>query len=58
MFLGLLDSDPDPSIISKYSEKNLVSTVFITFLLFYFLSLKNDVEVPSKSNMLEKICLN
>ncbi len=51
MFLGLLDSDPDPSISSKYSKKNLVSTVFFTF---YFLSLKNDVKVPSKSIMQEK----
>ncbi len=36
--------DPDPSI----SKKNLDSYYFVT--LFYFLSLKNDLNVPSKSN--------
>jgi hypothetical protein len=54
MFLGLLDPDPhplvrgmdpDPSINSK---KNLDSYCFVTF--FYFLSLKKDVNVPSKRN--------
>jgi hypothetical protein len=61
MFLGLpdpdllvrgMDPDPDPSIIlllpSKNSKKNLDSYCFVTsFGLFI---LKNDVNVPSKSN--------
>ncbi len=54
MFLGLPYSDPlvtgmdpDPSIIK---QKTLIpSTVFCDFFLD-FLSLKNDVNVPSKSN--------
>jgi hypothetical protein len=54
VFLGLpdplvrgmdLDPDPDPSIIM---QKNLDSYYFVT--LFDFLSLKNDVNAPSKSN--------
>jgi hypothetical protein len=61
MFLGLLDPDPDPLIRGTYRygsgsfyhhakivRKTLIPTVFR--LLFYFLSLKNDVNVPSKSN--------
>jgi hypothetical protein len=53
MFLGLLDldpdplvtgTDPDPSIIKQNSKKNLDFYCFVT------LSLKNDVNVPSKSN--------
>jgi hypothetical protein len=61
MFLGLPDPYPlvrgvnpdlDPSIIlpssSKNSKKNLDSYCFVTSL--DFLSLKNDVNVPSKSN--------
>ena len=59
MFLGLPDPDPlvrcmdpDPSVIvlssSKNSQKNLHSHCFVTFL--EFLSLKNDVKVPSKRN--------
>jgi hypothetical protein len=64
MFLGLQDPDPDPlvrgmdldpdsdpSIISK---KNLDSFYFMT--LFDFLSLKNDIDVPSKSNRQKKLC--
>jgi hypothetical protein len=54
MFLGLPDldplvrgMDPDPSS-SKKSKKNLDSYCFVTS--FGFLSLKNDVNVPSKSN--------
>jgi hypothetical protein len=60
MFLGLPDPyplvrgvnpDPDPSIIllssSKNSKKNLDSYSFLTSL--EFLSLTNDVNVPSKS---------
>ena len=57
MFLGLLG--PDPLVRGMYvSEsfyhkgkivrKTLILTVLL--LLFYFLSLKNDVNVPSKSN--------
>ncbi len=54
MFLGLLDPDPvvrgidpdpDPSIIVR---KTLIPTVL--WLLFDLLSLKNYVNVPSKSN--------
>ncbi len=61
MFLGLpdpdplvrgMDPDPDPSIIlllsSKNSKKNLIPTVLR--LLLDFLSLKNYLNVPSKSN--------
>jgi hypothetical protein len=49
MFLGLLDPDPypfvrgmdpDPSVIKEYIKKNLGT-------LFYFLFLKNDVNVQS-----------
>ncbi len=41
--------DPVPSIsMQKNSKKNLDSYYFVT--LFDFLSLKNDVNVPSKSN--------
>ncbi len=51
MFFGLLDPDPlvrgmdpdpDPSIISKNSKKNVNSYCFVTF---YDLSLKNDVNI-------------
>jgi hypothetical protein len=41
--------------ISKYSRKPLISTVLR--LLFDFLSLKNDVKVPSESNMRENFFL-
>ncbi len=59
--LGLLDPDPDllvrgldpdPYIIKQNSKKNLYSFCFVTFF-FDFLSLKNDVNVPSKSNKQE-----
>jgi hypothetical protein len=59
MFLGLLDSDPnplvrgmdpDPSII----KKNLDFYCFVTSF-FDFLSLKNDVNVPLTSNMQKKL---
>jgi hypothetical protein len=44
-----------PSIIMlKNSKKNLDSFYFVT--LFDFLSLKNDVNVPSKSNKEKKLC--
>ncbi len=65
MFLGLpgldpivrgMDPDPDPSIVSssKNSKKNLDCYYFAT--LFDFLSLKNDVNVPSKSIKHKKLC--
>jgi hypothetical protein len=67
MFLGLqdpdppvrgMDPDPDPIRIllstCKNSKKNLDSYYFVT--LFDFLSLKNDVKVPSKSNKQKKLC--
>jgi hypothetical protein len=38
----------------KISKKNLDSYNFVT--LFDFLSLKNDVNVPSKSNKQKKLC--
>ncbi len=53
MFLGILDPDPlvrdtdpapDPSIKQKIVSKTLITTVLS--LLFDFLSLKNDVNVP------------
>ncbi len=61
MFLGLPDPDPlvrgmdpDPAPSScKNSKKNLDSLYFVIF--FYFLSLKNDVNVPSKSNKQKKL---
>ena len=43
-----LDPDPDPSIVMKNSNKNLDSKYFVT--LFDFLSLKNNVNIPSKIN--------
>ncbi len=54
MFFGLPDPDllvigmdPDPSSC-KNSKKTLIPTIL--WLFFDFLSLKNDVNVPSKSN--------
>jgi hypothetical protein len=49
-----LDPDPDPSIIKQNSKKNLDSYYFVT--LFDFISLKNDVNVASKSNKQKKLC--
>ncbi len=49
-----LDPDPDPFIIMHHSKKNLESYYFVT--LVDFLSLKNDVKVPSKSNKQRKLC--
>ena len=49
-----MDPDPDPSIIMQNSKKNLDSYYFVTF--FDFLSLKNNVNVPSKSNKQKKLC--
>jgi hypothetical protein len=41
--------------LSKYSKKNVDFYRFVTF--FDFLSLKNDVKIPSKSNMQENFFL-
>jgi hypothetical protein len=68
VFFGLLDPDPlvrgmdpdpalDPSILlssCKNNKKNLESYYLVT--LFDFLSLKNNVNVPSKSNMQKTLC--
>jgi hypothetical protein len=70
VFFGLLDPDPDPLVrgmdpdpaldpdpdLSSYknNKKNLESYYFVT--LFDFLSLKNNVNVPSKSNKQKKLC--
>jgi hypothetical protein len=61
MFLGLpvpdlliVGMDPDPgSIIMQNSKKNLDFYYFVT--LFDFLPLKNDINVPSKSNKQKKL---
>jgi hypothetical protein len=47
MFLGLLDSDPD-SLVRVMDPDPDPPTVLL--LIFDFLSLKNDVNAPSKSN--------
>jgi hypothetical protein len=65
IFLGLPDPDPlvrgmdpdlnqapDPLSSSKNSKKNLDSYCFVTSL--DFLSLKNDVNVPSKSTVISR----
>jgi hypothetical protein len=44
----LISMNPDPSINKKKIRKTLISTIFL--LLFYFLSLKTDVSVLTKSN--------
>ena len=49
-----LDLDPYPSIIIQNSKKNLDS--YYSRALFDFLSLKNDVNVPSKSNKQKNLC--
>jgi hypothetical protein len=46
--------DPDPSTSCKNNKKNLESYYFVT--LNDFLSLKNNVNVPSKSNKQNKLC--
>jgi len=55
------DPNPDPSdpcvlglSSSKNSKKNLDSYYFVT--LFEFLSLKNDVNLASKSHNQKKLC--
>jgi hypothetical protein len=59
MFLDLLEPDPDSHIrillIKQKSQTNLDFYCFVTF--FYALSLKNDVNVPSKSNKQKMFCL-
>jgi hypothetical protein len=40
-------ADPDPSIIDQINKKTLILTVLR--LLYDFLSLKNNVNIPSKS---------
>jgi hypothetical protein len=61
MLLGLLDSDPlvkgmdpdpDPSITKQKKKENLDSYCFVPF--FYYLSLRNDVYVPSKSTVISE----
>ena len=63
MFLGLpdpdplvrgMDPDPDPCSGSGSFHHHVDSYYFVT--LFDFLSLKNDVNVPSKSNKQKKLC--
>jgi hypothetical protein len=49
-----MDPDPDPSIIMQKNKKNPESYYFVT--LFDFLSLKNNVNVPSKGNKQKKLC--
>ncbi len=48
-----LDPDPDPSISCKNSKKTLDSYYFVTL---DFLSLKNGVNVASKSNNQKILC--
>jgi hypothetical protein len=48
-----MDPYPDPSSC-KNSKNNLDSYYYVT--LFDFLSLKNDVNVASKSNKQKKLC--
>ncbi len=50
-----LDPDPDPSIIMQKYKKNLESYYFFV-TLFDLLSLKNNVNVPTKSNKQKKLC--
>jgi hypothetical protein len=67
VFYGLPDPDPlvsdmdpdlalDPTLLltCKNNKKNLESYYFVT--LFDFLYLKNNVTVPSKSNMQKNLC--
>jgi hypothetical protein len=62
MFLALRDPNPDPLVRgmdpdhqAKIVRKTLIPTVLL--LLFDFLSLKNDVNVPSESNMKKNFLL-
>ncbi len=66
MFLGLpdpdplvrgMDPDPDPALDlahAKIERKTLIPNILLLFLTF--LSLKNDVNVASKSNKQKKLC--
>jgi hypothetical protein len=54
MFLGLLLFFGILLLSCKNSKKNLDSYYFVT--LFDFLSLKNGVNVASKSNKQKKLC--
>jgi len=63
LFLGLPDPHPDPIsqryvsgafYQAKIVRKTLIPTVL--WLLYDFLSLKNDVKVPSKSNEQRTFC--
>ncbi len=47
-----LDPDPDPSIIMQ----KIVRKTYYFVTLFDFVSLKNDVNVASKSNKQKKLC--
>jgi hypothetical protein len=70
MFLGLMDPDPDPLVRGMDPDPALdpdpgPSVIkqkpwFLLFCDFFltFLSLKNDVRVPSKSNLQENFFLN
>jgi hypothetical protein len=55
-----MDLDPDPALdpnldpFTINNKKNLEFYYFVTF--FDFLSLKNNVNVPSKSNKQKKLC--
>ncbi len=56
MFVSLLEPDPDPLVRGMDPEANIVIKPLISTvlrLLFDFLSLKNYVKVPAKSNMQE-----
>jgi hypothetical protein len=48
------DPDPDPIYQQEKKRKTLISTIIFFLLLFVFLSLKTDVNVPSKSNERKK----
>jgi hypothetical protein len=51
MFLGLLNPDPDPSIIKKKHFKKLNSNATYCFVTFYgFFIFEIYVNVPSKNN--------
>ena len=54
MFLGL--QDPDPLVRGMDPDPDPDHLSYHLLILFYFLSLKNDVNVPSKSNKEKKLC--
>ncbi len=47
--------DPDSNINKKKSKNNLDFYYYILWLLFDYLSMKTDVNVPSKSNKQNKL---